>query len=138
MTKNTPKQHAPVSSLSKLGPNIPRIFLSGQIPLPCTPSLSCCCSSIETDARCWCRSHSLQLQENCSTKVWQPDHGIASCSIQSWSTALQVGGGCRRCPGKFTCYQSPFLLCQEDSCSKPWRLQRCRTNGCCCCWRNHS
>jgi hypothetical protein len=29
----------------------------------------------------------------------------------------RFGGGCRGCPGKFTCYQSPFLLCQEDSCS---------------------
>ncbi len=133
---------APLSSLSKLGQNYPRVFLSGHIPLPCTPSRSCRCSSSETDARCWCGSHSLQLQENCSTKVWQPDHGIASCTIQSWSTALQVGGVCRGCPGKFTCYQSPFLLCPEDSCSKPWRSQRCGTNGyrcsCCCCWRNHS
>ncbi len=124
----------------QLGRNIPRIFLSGHIPLRCTPSRSSRCSSIETDAHCWCGSHSLQLQENCSTEVWQSDHGIASCSIQSWSTTLQVGGGCRGSPGKLTCYQSPFLLCQEDSCSKPWKSQSCGTNGCCscCCWRNHS
>jgi hypothetical protein len=132
---------APPSSLSKLGSNIPRIFLSGRIPLPCTPSRSCRCSSKRMPVvgvdhiACSCKRIAAQ------TFGSHHDDGIASCSIQSWSTALQVGGCCRGCPGKFTCYQSPFLLCQEGSCSKPWKSQRCGTNGCCfCCrcWRNHS
>ncbi len=115
MTKNTPKTTkiilcAPRSSPSKLGHHIPRMFVSGHIPLPCTPSRTCRSSSIETDARCWCGSRSLHLQENCSTKVWQPDHGIASCSIQSWSTALQVWRRLSRFSWKIHLLSVPFLV----------------------------